>query len=184
MTTLRASLLLTWLSVFGCAAIAQSTRLVLIPTESSVTYRLVHPLHEIEATSKEVQYLLEVDVAAKEIKRVAAQVDVTTFSSGNSNRDSHAMEVIDAITYPDVRFTSTSIVQTGDSIRVTGRLTFHGITKDVTIAGTLNWSTDKLMMNGGFDVSLEAFKIDRPSLLMIPVEDKLSFTITAAFALR
>lgn len=183
MTALRASLLLTWLFVFGCVAIAQFTRLALIPTESSVTYRLVHPLHEIEATSKQVQYLLDADVTTKEIKRVAAQVDVTTFDSGNSNRDSHAMEVIDAITYPDVRFISTTIAQTGDSIDVTGRLTFHGVTKDVTIAGKLNWSADKLVMNGGFDVSLEAFKIERPSLLMIPVEDKLSFSIMAVFAL-
>ena len=183
MTRAYALFLLTSLSVFTYDGTAQPTRLALIPTESSVTYKLVHPLHEIEATSKDVQYLLDADVAAKKIERVAARVDVTTFDSGNSNRDSHAMEVIDAITYPDVRFISTSIVQTGDSIYVTGRLTFHGVTKEVTIAGKLNWPADKLVMNGGFDVSLEAFKIERPSLLMIPVEDKLSFTVTAAFSM-
>ena len=170
-------------SVTTCEAVAHPTHLALIPSESSVTYRLVHPLHEIEATSKNVQYLLDADVAAKKVEHVAAQVDVTTFDSGNSNRDSHAMEVIDAITYPDVRFMSTSITQSGDSIHVTGRLTFHGVTRDVTIGGMLTWSSQELVMHGGFDLSLEAFKIERPSLLMIPVEDKLSFTVTAAFSL-
>ncbi|HTP12644.1 MAG TPA: YceI family protein, partial [Bacteroidota bacterium] len=42
---------------------------------------------------------------------MTVRVDVTTFDSGNSNRDSHAMEVVDALTYPDVQFTSTSVVQ-------------------------------------------------------------------------
>jgi polyisoprenoid-binding protein YceI len=183
MTRQIASILLSWLwfSSFGTEARAEHLRL--IPEESSVSYKLVHPLHEIEATSKNVQYLLDADVATKKVEHVAAEVDVTTFDSGNSNRDSHAMEVIDAITYPDVRFISTSINQSGDSIHVTGRLTFHGITRDVTIGGILTWSKQEMVMHGGFDLSLEAFKIERPSLLMIPVEDKLSFSVTAAFIL-
>ena len=112
---------------------------------------------------------------------MSAQVDVTTFDSGNSNRDSHAMEVIDAITYPEVNFSSTSIVQTGDSVHVKGKLIFHGVTKDVDIAGTSTWSNNKLLLQGGFAVSLTAFNIERPSLLLIPVEDALSFNIVAAF---
>jgi polyisoprenoid-binding protein YceI len=80
-----------------------------------------------------------------------------------------------------VTFGSTSITQTADSILVHGRLTFHGITKDVSIAGTLKWSDHKLVMQGGFEVSLEAFNIERPSLLMIPVADALSFSIVAGF---
>ena len=163
------------------APVARTGSLELIKDESSVTYHLVHPLHKIEATSKDVQYALEADVATKEIKSVSAQVDVTTFDSGNSNRDSHAMEVIDAITYPEASFSSASVVQNGDSVHVMGKLTFHGVTKDVVIAGTSTWSGDKLVLRGGFDVSLTAFKIDRPSLLMIPVEDALSFDIVAAF---
>ena len=171
--------MLLLVSVAG--ALCQPKSLELIKDESSVTYRLVHPLHRVEATSNDVQYVLDADVGTKAIKRVSAHVDVTTFNSGNSNRDSHAMEVIDALTYPDARFTSTSVLQAGDSIYVAGRLTFHGVTRDVRIAGILKWSENKLVMQGGFDVSLEAFNIERPSLLMIPVGDALSFSIVAVF---
>jgi polyisoprenoid-binding protein YceI len=163
------------------AAVAQSRILDASKEESSVTYRLVHPLHKIEATSKEMHYRLDVDPSTKEIKRVSARVEVLTFDSGNSNRDSHAMEVIDAITYPDVRFSSTAIAQNGDSVRVEGKLLFHGVTKPVVILASLEWSKDRLIVHGTFDVSLEAFAIERPSLLMIPVEDTLSFSISAAF---
>ena len=161
---------------------AQSKIAETLAGESWIAYRLVHPLHVIDAKSSSVEYKLELDPEKKEIKTVTAHVDVTTFDSGNSNRDSHAMEVIDAITYPDVEFTSTSIVQKGDSIFVTGKLMFHGVTNDITMAGTAQWQPNRLDVHGGFDIGLTEYKVDRPSLLMIPVEDQLGFTLAAAFA--
>jgi polyisoprenoid-binding protein YceI len=170
-----------FLLVAWTVAGAQPSTLDATRDASTITYRLVHPLHEIEAMSKDMHYRLDVDVATRMIKSVAATVDVLTFDSGNSNRDSHAMEVIDAITYPDARFSSTGVVQTGDSVRVTGKLTFHGVTRDVHLAAETKWSEHKLAVNGGFNISLEAFNVERPSLLMIPVEDTLKFSIVAVF---
>jgi polyisoprenoid-binding protein YceI len=164
--------------------IAQPKSAQSIADKSWVAYRLVHPFHVVDATSRSVQYNVELDPARKEITKVTAQVDVTTFDSGNSNRDSHAMEVIDALTYPDVQFTGTSVVQKDDSIFVTGKLTFHGVTNDVAMAGTAQWLPNEVDVKGAFDLSLTAFKVERPALLMIPVEDKLSFTMAAAFALQ
>jgi polyisoprenoid-binding protein YceI len=149
-----------------------------------VTYRLVHPLHEIEATSHDVVFKAVVDTAKKEISTVSAQVDVTTFDSGNSNRDSHAMEVVDAISYPDVSFSSTSIAAAGDSLMVTGSLTFHGVTKNIVASVRPKWTPDSLVVQGGFNLSLTEFKIDRPSLLLIPVNDTLWFSLRARFGLR
>jgi len=169
------------LAVYGTPAGAQTGRL--IREESSLAYELVHPFHTIDATSKDVTYTLELDAAKKEIKRVEAQVDVTTFDSGNSNRDSHAMEVIDALSFPDVKFVSSAIKQKGDSLRIAGSLTFHGVTKEIIAAGVTQWSGDRLSVRGAFELSMTAFNIERPSLLMIPVEDRLSFSFVAVFAL-
>ncbi|MEO8168308.1 MAG: YceI family protein [bacterium] len=177
------SWLLLTITISIAHAQTTASTLRLVKDESSVTYHLVHPLHKIEATSKDVEYRVDADVATKTIKKVLAAVDVTTFSSGNSNRDSHAMEVIDGITYPDARFVSLSVIRNGDSITVHGNLTFHGVTKEVVMNGTANWSDGKLIVKGGFDTSLSAFNIDRPSLLLIPVEDSLSFEIVAVFQL-
>jgi polyisoprenoid-binding protein YceI len=153
--------------------------------QANMTYHLVHPLHKIEATSNNVQYKVEMDPASHAIKNVSGTVDVTTYSSGNSNRDSHAMEVIDALDYPDASFTSTSVTPkggNGDSLWVTGKMTFHGVTKDVTIPVGTKWAQNRLDVSGSFDVTLTEFNIERPSLLMIPVEDKLSFDFWAAFS--
>jgi polyisoprenoid-binding protein YceI len=163
---------------------AQPTKLDMSKKESSITYKMVHPLHEIEATSKEADLQVEADPSKKEIESVSARVDVMTFDSGNSNRDSHAMEVIDAISYPEVNFASTSITQVGDSLKVTGKLTFHGITQDIVALAATKWSSDRVEVRGSFILSLTAFKIERPALLMIPVEDALRFTFTAIFSLN
>ncbi len=178
MTVKRSAVVLL---IFCSTGMAQVKTLDAVRNESSVTYRLVHPLHKVEATSKDVHYKLELDIAKKEIKAVSAVVDVTTFDSGNSTRDSHAMEVIDAITYPEASFASTGVIQSGDSLAVAGKLTFHGITKDVMMKSAVKWSGSTLAVQGGFTVSLIAFNIERPSLLMIPVEDALTFSLVALF---
>ena len=166
------------------AVSAQPKQPELSKKDSWMTYRLTHPLHEIEATSKDVEYHLEIDAAKKEVRAVSAVVDVTTFNSGNSNRDSHAMEVIDAIDYPEVNFTSSSVVQAGDSLKIAGKLTFHGVTQDIVMMARPRWASDTLEVSGQFELSLTAFKIERPSLLMIPVQDALRFVFAAVFVIK
>ncbi len=165
----------------GSILSAQTKQIESVKKESSITYRLTHPFHEVESISKEAQCNITIDIGKKEIKQVSVEVDVTTFNSGNSNRDSHAMEVIDALSYPEANFSSTSIAQYGDSLKVSGRLTFHGITKNIVISASSKWTNNKLIVNGKFEISLTAFKVERPSLLMIPVKDELKFSIMQAF---
>lgn len=177
-------LILSVLMLSATDAEAQPKVVELVKNESSITYRIVHPLHEIEATSKDATFRLEIDPAKREIINVSTTVDVTTFDSGNSNRDSHAMEVIDAISFPEVTFQSSAITQVGDSLVVKGKLTFHGVTQEIVAGAATLWSPDRLEVRGGFTLSLTAFKIERPSLLIIPVEDALRFTFTQVFAVH
>lgn len=162
---------------------AQTKKVQADKKESSVTYQLTHPLHEIESTSKDVNCWADLDPAKKEISHAYVQIDVTTFNSGNSNRDSHAMEVIDAISYPNVKFSSTSLKQNGDKLEIGGKLTFHGITKPIKIGAMQKWENNKLTVTGNFVISLTEFKVERPSLLMIPVKDELRFSFTQVFNL-
>jgi polyisoprenoid-binding protein YceI len=152
-----------------------------VPSESSMSYFLVHPLHHIEATSKEITSTVTADASTHAVTGVSMTVDVSTFDSGNSNRDSHAMEVIDAISFPEARFTGDSFEAKGDSLLVSGNLTFHGVTKRVTVRSLPQWGQGTLTVAGILDISLTEFHIDRPSLLMIPVDDELHFTLHAVY---
>jgi len=163
---------------------AQTKTVVSQEDGSSATYLLIHPMHEVEATSKHVQYTAVLDPEAHTIQSVSAVVDVTTFDSGNSNRDSHAMEVIDALSYPDVTFNSTAVIPRDTTLLVQGKLTFHGVTNNVTATAVPSWVQDKLVVHAAFPLSLTAFKVERPSLLFIPVQDTLRFTLVAVFPLK
>jgi polyisoprenoid-binding protein YceI len=162
---------------------AQSQKYEAVKNESFITYYLTHPLHEVEGTSNQSVCLIYADPAKKDIKNVLVEVPVTSFNSGNSNRDSHAMEVVNAISIPMVKFISTKIENEGDSLKVFGKLTFHGVTNDIVINAFTTWSDKKLIVNGNFNISLTAYKVERPSLLLIPVNDNLRFALKQVFYL-
>jgi polyisoprenoid-binding protein YceI len=176
------------LFVLGCVVtsitIAQIKTVTSMKGESSAVYFMVHPMHKFDATSKDVVYTASLDPGAKSIKNVTAVVDVTSFDSGNSNRDSHAMEVIDAMSFPETTFATTSIVPQENSLMIGGKLTFHGVTHDITAIAVPEWGSDKLVVHATMNISLTAFKVERPALLFIPVEDTLKFVLTAAFPLK
>jgi polyisoprenoid-binding protein YceI len=170
------------LVLLSCApAAAQVQSLHADPSGTSITYFIVHPLHHVEATSKSIESTATIDASAHTVTGVEMTVDVTTFDSGNSNRDSHAMEVVDALTYPEAKFVGERFESKGDSLMVSGNLTFHGVTRAVTLRTLPTWSTGSLEVSGTLDVSLTEFSVERPSLLLIPVEDGLHFVLRALF---
>jgi polyisoprenoid-binding protein YceI len=162
---------------------AQPKKYEAVKQDSFITYKLTHPLHEVEGTSRSAVCLIYADAQKKEIKNVLVEVPVESFNSGNSNRDSHAMEVINAISIPYAKFLSTNVAQNRDSLKILGKLTFHGITRDIVVNAVTDWSSDKLIVNGSFDISLTEFHVERPSLLLIPVNDTLRFSLKQVFKL-
>ena len=170
--------------LIAASAMAQVSIVSSIKGESSATYFLVHPMHKIEATSHDVAYTATLNPGSRTIQSVTARVDVTSFDSGNSNRDSHAMEVVDALSFPEATFISTSITPQGNTLVVGGKLTFHGVTHDVTATASPDWRSDKVVVHAAMQISLTAFNVERPSLLFIPVEDSLKFVLHAAFPLK
>ena len=172
--------LLLVLFIFSIGS-AQTKKIQADKKYSYMIYKLTHPLHEIESTSKDINSWADLDPSAKTVSHVYVQIDVTTFNSGNSNRDSHAMEVIDAISYPYVKFNSSSITLNGDKLKVTGKLLFHGVTRDLVFDAVPKWENNKLTVAGEFVLSMTAYKIERPSLLMIPSNDDLHFTFYTVY---
>lgn len=63
----------------------------------------------------------------------------------------------------------------------TGKLTIHGVTKDVEIPGTIEKSGDKLLFKSKFIVKLEDYKVDRPQLLWQNIAEQVEVTIDFVF---
>ena len=174
-------LLFVTATVLSSLAISKPISLSAIKGESFLNYLLIHPFHEVEAVCKELTCTVQYDDATHTIIGTSFNADVMSFDSGNSNRDSHAMEVLDALSFPTVSFQSKNITNSGDQLQVTGDLTFHGVTKTISFPATATSANSKLTVQGKANVSLTAFQIERPSLLMIPVQDTLRISFTMVF---
>ncbi len=160
-----------------------SRKIIADKTASSVIYAMNHPMHSWEGVCKDVNAAIVLNDKTQVIEQVAVALKLDSFDSGNSNRDSHALEVMDALKFPKVTFVSNKIKVSAEILTVEGNLTFHGITKPITIIASRQNFTNKIMIEGKFEVSLTDFKVERPSLMGLKTEDKMSLKFKTIFTL-
>ncbi len=144
-----------------------------------VEYVLIHKFHEVVGVCKEVEARAKVEGEGPATIQVMARAPIRCFDSGNTNRDTNAMAAVDAAHHPLVVVKGTAsgaLPPPGQSatftldaaVELKGETVFHPIEL------TVERSTDgELRATFSFEELLTAHKIERPSLLMVPVEDAL-----------
>lgn len=150
---------------------------------SSISYTMKHTLHEWTGTNKAVEGVIQYDDKTHQVIKVAILAKVSGFDSENSNRDSHMLEVTEGIKYPNISFVSTSITDKGNTIDVKGQLSFHGVMKEISFTVNQQEQNNHKVIRGFFPILIEDFKIERPSLMMIAVENEVKIEFTMDFPL-
>jgi polyisoprenoid-binding protein YceI len=148
---------------------------------SSVTYSMVHKLHSWQGVSKDLKVATKWNDQKNEIEQISIVVNVSTFNSGLSSRDSHMMEVLDGLTYPRILFSSSSVQYTPEGILVKGKLQFHGVERMIETKVKLEKVNRKLVFSGTLPVLLEDFKVQRPSLLFVKVDNKIQIDFQVVY---
>ncbi len=148
-------------------------------TLSEVTYAMSHPMHDWEGVNKNVRAVIKENSKTGKIEKAAVSLKIIDFNSGNSNRDSHAVEVLDGIKYPAITFVSNSIEQTENNIKITGILNFHNVKKKITVSVLKKMKKGKDVYIGSFDVDMTEYDIKRPTLMNMPTDKiiKISFLL-------
>lgn len=146
-----------------------------LPDKGHVSYRITHRFHEIEGKSTAVQ--ARALVSRDEIK-VQVRIPVTSFNSGNKNRDANAMAAVEAAKYPFVEFKGTgrpcAMVAGTCKFPLQGTLAFHGVTQPVQTEVEINLiRPNAALARFGFLVRLEDYHVERPSLLFIKIENAM-----------
>lgn len=162
---------------------ADSRKIVADKKASSVTYAMSHPAHDWEGVCKDVNAAIVYDDATKAISQVAVSLKVDAFDSGNANRDSHAIEVMEGLKYPKVTFSSNKIKGINNLLTAYGNLTFHGVTKPITITVARTDADKSIALNGKFDILLSDFNIERPSLFGVKTKDEVKMSFKVVFPL-
>ena len=150
-------------------------------TASSVTYSMVHKLHSWQGVSKDLKVATKWNEQKNEIEQISIVVNVATFNSGLSSRDSHMMEVLDGLTYPRIIFSSSNVQYTPDGILVKGKLQFHGVERMIETKVKLEKVNRKWMFTGSLPVLLEDYKVERPGLLFVKVDNLVKIDFQVAY---
>ena len=148
---------------------------------SEIIYSGKHFLHAWSGKNKKINGLLFVDQASNEVNKIAVLLYVNDFDSGNSNRDSHSLEVLNALKFPEIRFYSENIISDNDSITFKGNLEFHGKTISKDILTAVNKKDNKIQLEGNFKISLNEFGIKAPSFMLAEIEDLIDLSFSLEF---
>jgi len=167
---------------------AQAGVVSLSVRDGSVTYHIVHKLHRVDGTSKRIEGRARLQAGGP--VQVAIRIPVETFDSGNVNRDAHMKEAVEAATYPHVELKAvldglTAPATFPSTVQKTfrGQLTFHGITQPLELPITLRFDApDRVVATASFTVSLDAYKVERPSLMFVKIDDAMKVDAQLSFA--
>lgn len=150
------------------------------PSASAVEYHVVHKLHAVDARSSRIEGKAVLQPDGKVLAMV--RLPVASFTSGDGNRDAHMQEVLETGRFPFVVFKGvaqldrTVVPASGRAatarVDMTGELELHGVRRTLTVPIAVEFRPDgSVAVRGTFEISLDAFAIQRPSLLFVKVDD-------------
>jgi hypothetical protein len=178
--------------MLGLAVLAAVAALAVVPRngfaeaaveiegKGQVAYRLVHTFHTVTGTSPALAVRGSVDAGGL---RVMARAPVKSFDSGNANRDAHMMEAVEGERYPwvSVRAALPGFAlptQAGTSkLKLDAAVELHGVTVNHPIDVELvAKDSEHFQVRFHFVEKLTAHKVERPSLLFVPVDDEITIS--------
>ncbi len=140
---------------------------------STVTYHMSHPLHQADGIShaargKGVCHARECDFLIA--------VPVKSFDSGDSNRDLHMLQATRGAQFPIVTVRTRLPEDASGSANIHADLEveFAGQTAHYAqVPFQLSLAGSEAQLSGTIPVTLSDFKIDPPTLLMIPIKNAI-----------
>lgn len=181
---MKKKLLIVALSTFSFGALGQEKKKIEADKKVSfVQYAMKHPMHDWDAKSTANKCIIVFNDKTSAIEAVAVIVPVKSFDSGNSNRDSHALEALEALKFPNVSFSGSNITETNGQLIVKGNLSFHGVTKPIELKAKKTTSSNNLKIEGKFDINMKDYGVEPPGLMGVRTDEKISLNFSMTFNL-
>jgi len=112
---------------------------VVDPTHSEVSFQIRHMVSNVRGRFNDFAGTVNMDPKNLPGSSVEFHIKATSIDTNVADRDKHlrSADFFDVEKYPEITFKSKSIKPAGkDKYNVTGALTMHGVTKDVTLPVT------------------------------------------------
>jgi polyisoprenoid-binding protein YceI len=148
---------------------------------STITFFSDAAIEDITASNSKTTSIIDVGGLS-----IAFSVPMTEFEFEKSLMKEHFNEkYLESEKYPKATFqgklTSFRLEPGIQNSTASGKLVIHGITRDVTIPGTVEYKDGKLILNTKFIVKLEDHKIKIPQLLWQNIAEQVEVTANLTY---
>lgn len=168
--------------LFACLCISLSGLGQKYQTEkSSITFFSWAPIEDISANNQAA--ISRYDLNSGDI---AISIPITKFKFEKALMEEHFNEkYLESEKYPTATFLGKidPILIKGSPVqaKAVGKLTLHGVTREITIVGDVQWSEDSLLMNSKFILKLEDYKIKIPKLMWQNIAEEVEVKVEFTF---
>lgn len=172
------NILIVILVLFGISASAQRYK----STESYIKFYSDAPVEDIEAVSEKVTSIIDV-----ESKSVVFVVPISSFEFEKSLMQEHFNEnYLETEKYPKSIFKGKITEWSGgkgkSAAKVEGELDLHGVKKQVSMEGEIDFQDDKLTVTSVFMIKLEEYKIKIPKAVFYNIAEEVEVTVKFEYA--
>lgn len=122
---------------FTFPALSQAATWQIDPDHSSFQFKVRHlTVSNVKGDFTKVKGVVTMDDKDVANLNVELTIDAASVNTGHAKRDEHlrAADFFDVAKYPTITFVSKKVIKDGpDRLKVTGDLTLHGVTREVTV---------------------------------------------------
>ena len=151
----------------------QKTNWQIDTKKSFIKYEGKHILHEWTGINRKINGLAISSNQFLKIDKIALLIYVRDFDSKNSGRDSHSLEVLEALQFPEIKFYSESINIKNKIATFKGSLEFHGVKINKTFSSSFKVNNNEISFDGELNLLASDFGIELPSFMLYKMEDLL-----------
>lgn len=152
------------------------------PEASEITFRATSRLMNAEGHFSRFSGEVIVDPAVLTSARISLSIDTASLDTGIEMRDRHLRsgDFFDAERFPTVVFQSVRVEASGRRATVVGRLSLHGVTREIAVPVDVQISDAALVASGEFIVNRGDYGMTYNSFLNpIGNEVRIAFTFRA-----
>jgi polyisoprenoid-binding protein YceI len=161
---------------------AEPLRFRIQPEASEITFRATSRLMNADGRFARFSGDVMVDPAVLTGARVSLTIDAASLDTGIEMRDKHlrSSDFFDVERFPTVAFQSVRVEAAGRRATVVGRLTLHGVTREIAVPIDVQITSAALVASGEFIVNRGEYAMNYNSFLNpIGNEVRVAFTFRA-----
>lgn len=161
---------------------AESLRFRIQPEASEITFRATSRLMNAEGHFGRFSGDVVADPAGPTGARISLTIDAASLETGIEMRDKHlrSADFFDIERFPTIAFQSVRVESSGRRATVMGRLTLHGVTREIAVPVDVQITETALVASGEFIVNRGEYAMNYNSFLNpIGNEVRVAFTFRA-----